>query len=565
MSETTRLTKEGLEQAKRRQSFLSAKSLKAELAEHVTADAREAAAIALYNEATSTLKAGIDDAFDKDEFDKAAELQAKMEEEKIKACWRLMKGDPATVLSSPGDLKKWPGVTLNAKNQVVGIDWSNQGLEGEVPPQFFDFANLTELELSGNDNLVCSDPGRLKEKLGSNWTSPPPPSKAPPKAPDGALSFAEAGARPPQPKSAPRGAPPPFPRGAPPPPPHGAKAKAQTNEVRTSEGEEALTQLQAEKDDIQAKLDEALKSLAVDKSESETALLKVEMKLKEEIEAKSKLSKGKESALSQLQKEVLRLKGEVDATGKTANNDGVQKSEELAKTSAKLQEVSKMLDAEKLAKGKLEKARKNALAQLQNEKEKVLKLQQEVEAAGNDRDSKNSELLKIAEEEKRELTASRDELKAACDKQQKELKALKNNSDAGRKEEADKLRKKLEVKVTERMEFEMAVALEKFRYDHSRELDKLKEKHAKEIKRLERQARENPDQTADATITNLREQVRVQGDLLMKEKVKSRDEQSALEDKLAKKDELLYKFTKGQEQANKILDVLNLEKSVWRR
>lgn len=72
MSPKTQLTKTGFEQAKSRQSFLTAKSLKKEFEQYTKDDARDAAVIALYNATASTLKASFDKAIENDYYDKAA-------------------------------------------------------------------------------------------------------------------------------------------------------------------------------------------------------------------------------------------------------------------------------------------------------------------------------------------------------------------------------------------------------------------------------------------------------------------------------------------------------------
>ena len=161
-SEKTLSTQKKLEDAMARFSAPSPKNLNAELERDKELDAHRAAIIALYDEGITPLKASVTEAILVEQFEKGAKLQLQIEEEKVKVCWRLMNGDPASISTYSGDLKKWPGVTLSEKGQVVRIDWSNQGLKGEVPPQFFDFESLASLELSGNKDLVWADPNPLK-------------------------------------------------------------------------------------------------------------------------------------------------------------------------------------------------------------------------------------------------------------------------------------------------------------------------------------------------------------------------------------------------------------------
>ncbi|GMH71170.1 hypothetical protein TL16_g05581 [Triparma laevis f. inornata] len=231
------------------------------------------------------------------------------------------------------------------------------------------------------------------------------------------------------------------------------------------------------------------------------------------------------------------VKEGADATGNAANNDALQKAEALAKSlakaSAELQEVSKMLDEEKLAKSRLEKDKKSALAQLRAEKQKSMKLEEEIDATGSDAVEKHLETLKIVEEEKRELMASVDELKATCDEQQTELEELKDNGvvDSDRQKEIDELHKKLAG-----LKSEHGIALEDLNHKQWREVDKLKVKQDKEISRLEKKARENPAQAV--RIKELEEEIRIQrskniesGNKLVAAKWKSLQEKSTLERK----------------------------------
>ncbi|GMH59540.1 hypothetical protein TrST_g11510 [Triparma strigata] len=256
--------------------------------------------------------------------------------------------------------------------------------------------------------------------------------------------------------------------------------------------------------------------------------------------------------LSKLKTELEEAKNAVSDLEKKLDKKTALHKEATENAAADLKAITEQLTEEKGSRSALatEVADLNkTTARLEGERDRLTKEKEVVL-------EEKMNVIKTAGENRRKLEVSVGNWKTTSENLQKKIEEMQNNSAAALlksvKEENQGLRVSLE-------------NLETMRDQQQQVLDKMKEdKFAadQEMERLEELARENPEQTAaihwlNATIRNLRKQIKVQGLKIVDLKEKSLEEKKTraeVEDELrAQRNELM----KDQKQANVYLEQLS--------